>query len=67
MALCKWSATVNFILKVFVGSLLLSVAIKYGGPFLHLPPSSMLALGVVLFPSTVMAIALWWRTQTYSP
>ncbi|MCD8488867.1 hypothetical protein QPK87_26750 [Kamptonema cortianum] len=57
----------NFILKVLVASLLLSVAIKYGGPFLDLPPSSMLALGVVLFPSTVMAIALWWRTQTYSP
>lgn len=37
-----------FLLKLLGLSLLLSVGIKYGGPFLPIPATSGVALGVVL-------------------
>jgi hypothetical protein len=48
------------ITKVFLASLGISLVIKYGVPYLTLPNSGQLALGLVLLPTVVMAIALGW-------
>lgn len=53
----------NFLLKVFGLSALLSVAIKYGGPLLNIPATNAGATLAVCLPSTVLAIVLGWRWQ----
>ncbi|HIK14139.1 MAG TPA: hypothetical protein IGS53_02375 [Leptolyngbyaceae cyanobacterium M33_DOE_097] len=50
-----------FLLKVLVLSLLLSVAIKYGGPYLPVQGNQTTVLTAITLPSIVMAIALGWR------
>jgi len=50
-----------FLLKVFVLSLLLSIAIKYGGPYLPIQGTQTTVLTAITLPSIVMAIALGWR------
>ncbi|MFW6264289.1 MAG: hypothetical protein ACOC3E_02070 [Cyanobacteriota bacterium] len=54
----------GFILKVFAASTLLSVLVKYGGRYLPVAPTSLNALVIVLLPTVVMAIVLWWRSQS---
>lgn len=52
---------IQFILKIFILSLGLSVLIKYGGQAVTIAPSPLdAAIGVAL-PTLVMALALWWR------
>lgn len=58
------------ILKVLGLSVLLSFAIKYGGPFLPTAATPINAWVAVLVPPSVMAIALVWRwqvSQTHPP
>jgi hypothetical protein len=57
---------VGFVLKVLISSLLLAIAIKYGGPFLPLAPTSVNALILVLLPTLIMAGVLSWRARTRS-
>jgi hypothetical protein len=51
----------SFLAKVLVASLVLSVAIKYGGPMLGIPATPVAALIGVLSPTVIVAIALGWR------
>jgi hypothetical protein len=53
----------GFVLKVFLLSAVLSAMIKYVGPYLNIPAESQIVLIIVLLPSLVLAIALWWRNQ----
>jgi len=50
-----------FILKVFLMSIALSLAIKYGGPSLSIPSSNAIALIAVLTPSLILAAILSWK------
>ncbi|MEX0270858.1 hypothetical protein AB3R30_17085 [Leptolyngbyaceae cyanobacterium UHCC 1019] len=54
---------VVFIVKVFVLSALISIAIKYGAPYFEVAETNITALVVVVLPSILMAIALGWRSQ----
>lgn len=58
---------VSFLSKVLVASLLISVAIKYGGPYLGVPATPIVALVGVLTPALLVAIALGWRLFQDSP
>lgn len=51
----------QFVLKVFLFSTVLSVAIKYGGPLLAIPANATVGLVAVFLPSVLLAIALGWR------
>ena len=53
----------SFILKIFILSAVLSGIIKYVCPYFNVPEGSQIALIMVLLPSLVLAIALWWRYQ----
>ncbi|MFB2837113.1 hypothetical protein [Floridanema evergladense] len=53
----------EFIVKIFVLSAVLSVIIKYVCPYFKVPAASQIALIIVLSPTVVLAIALWWRYQ----
>lgn len=50
-----------FILKVLVLSAVLSVLIKYGGPFLKVSPTPLLLLMLVFLPSAILALTLLGR------
>lgn len=52
-----------YILKVFIVSGGLAVAIKYFVPFISLSPNIGIVLTLVLLPSVVLAIALGWRAK----
>lgn len=52
-----------FILKIFILSFVLSGMIKYGAPYLKIPAESNIVLIIVLLPTILLAIALWWRYQ----
>ncbi|TBR58724.1 hypothetical protein BLD44_019010 [Mastigocladus laminosus UU774] len=54
----------GFLLKVFLLSAVISLLIKYAGPFVFIPATSINALIIVLLPTVIMAIALLWRFQT---
>ncbi|KOP27187.1 hypothetical protein AMR41_07545 [Hapalosiphon sp. MRB220] len=53
----------GLVLKVFLLSAVISLLIKYVGPFLFIPATSINALIIVLLPTVIMAIALLWRFQ----
>jgi hypothetical protein len=53
----------GFIFKVIVLSALISVAIKVAGPFISLPATPAVALTLVLSPTVLMSLILFWRTQ----
>ena len=53
----------GFIVKVFLLSALISVAIKYGAPYLAVSETNTTVLIVVVLPSILMAIALGWRSR----
>jgi hypothetical protein len=55
----------SFVLKVFLLSAVISLLIKYVGPFLFIPATSVNALMIVLLPTVIMAIALLWRLQAH--
>lgn len=51
----------GFILKVLVISAGLSILIKYSGPLINIPLTSINVLSIVFVPTLVMAIALGTR------
>ncbi|MBE9226150.1 hypothetical protein IQ264_12015 [Phormidium sp. LEGE 05292] len=53
----------EFLLKIFILSAVLSAITKYVCPYFNVPAESQIALIVVLLPTVVLAIALWWRYQ----
>lgn len=48
-------SSINLVLKVLGASLVLAIAIKYGAPYLAIPPTSAIALISVLLPSVILA------------
>ncbi len=52
---------VGITLKVLVLSILLSVVIKFAGPALSIPPTTPVALAMVLLPALLLGLALAWR------
>ncbi|HBB32642.1 MAG TPA: hypothetical protein DDZ80_26740 [Cyanobacteria bacterium UBA8803] len=56
---------INFILKVLILSVGISVLIKYGGPSLPIDPTTANALIGILAPTFILAIALLWRVRNY--
>lgn len=55
---------VGFILKVAGWSIVLSIAIKYGGPWLPVSANTPTVLGAIVLPSLIMAIGLGWRWRS---
>lgn len=51
-----------FILKVLILSLIISVAIKYVGPYLAIPATSLNAIIAVSLPAILVGTFLIWRT-----
>ena len=47
-----------FVVKLALLSLLLSCAVKYGGPFLQVPEKPAIALVILLAPTAVVAMVL---------
>jgi len=56
-----------FVVKLFLLSGLIALAIKYLLPMLNLPATTAVALGLVLTPPLVMAGLLAWRQLTLKP
>ncbi len=54
----------QLLLKILGLSGAISLLIKYAVPFLNLPATSTMALGLVLIPPLLLGIALVWRQQT---
>lgn len=54
----------GLVVKLLVLSGLLSVLIKYLGPNLSISATDTNALIIVLLPTIIMAIALFWRFQS---
>ena len=48
----------TYVLKLALLTLVLSVAIKYGGPYLHLPQTPTLALALLLTPTAIVTARL---------
>jgi hypothetical protein len=55
------STQAGFVLKIFLLSAVVSLAIKYGGEYLWLEPTTMTALAIVLLPSLIIGSILGWR------
>jgi hypothetical protein len=53
----------GFLVKILVLSTLISAAIKYLGPLLHLPITNGIALTLVLSPTVIMSVALAFRAN----
>ncbi|AHJ29396.1 hypothetical protein PN465_02615 [Nodularia spumigena CS-584] len=54
----------GFVVKLLVISSLLSVLIKYAGPNVSIMATDANALIIVLLPTVMIAIALFWRFQS---
>jgi len=54
---------VNFILKILILSVAVSVLLKYVGSSLPIAPTLLNAMITVMIPTIVVAIALLWRTK----
>lgn len=59
--------TANLILKVAIASAVLSVMVKYGGPFLTIAPTAVNALIAVLLPTLITGAVLLWRWLNFNP
>ncbi|WP_072719456.1 hypothetical protein [Planktothrix tepida] len=57
---------ITFLLKVLLLSLGLSVVIKFVGPLLSIPESSILAAIAVCLPSVILAVLFSWRMRQHS-
>ena len=55
------STQVGFVLKILLLSAGISLAIKYGGEYLPIEPTTTTALVMVLLPSLVIGSILGWR------
>ena len=56
-----WSAQVGFIIKVFVVSILIAIALKTLAPRLSIPETSAVSLAIVLAPTLVLGAFLCWQ------
>jgi hypothetical protein len=63
IAVSGFSVVFSTLTKVMLASLALSVAIKYGGPYLPLSGTAATAVVMVLSPSLILAIALGWDAR----
>lgn len=57
------NSSTAYILKVFLISSGLAVAIKYAAPYLSISANTGIALTSVWLPSIILAIALGWRAR----
>jgi hypothetical protein len=57
------SSNVGFVSKVLITSAGVAIAIKYGGSYLNIAPTSVNAMVAVLVPTLIMAGLLGWRAQ----
>lgn len=57
----------RFVLKVVLVSAAISIAIKYGGPWLPLSPTTSVALAMVLLPSFLLGGLLLLRQEGDRP
>jgi CBS-domain-containing membrane protein len=55
------NSNIAFIIKVVLLSAAVSLAIKYVGPILSIPPSNAIAFITVLTPSLTLAAILSWK------
>ena len=51
--------TVWFALKLMLAAAGISIAIKYGGPYLALPEQIPVVVGMIVLPTLIMAGILW--------
>ncbi len=51
----------SFIVKILLLSGGLSIAIKYGGPYLAIPATTGVVLSLIFLPSLLLALLLGWR------
>ncbi|MEB3313719.1 MAG: hypothetical protein VKL98_06185 [Cyanobacteriota bacterium] len=58
------SVHLSLLLKVFILSIVISLAIKYLAPSLSLEPSPPLVLGLLLAPTGVMAALFWFKLRS---
>jgi hypothetical protein len=58
--------TVWFALKLMLAAAGISIAIKYGGPYLALPEQIPVVIGMIVLPTLIVA-GLLWRWQLQSP
>jgi len=59
------SKTLWFAMQLMVAAAGISVAIKYGGPYLALPETLPVILAMILSPALVMAGILWhWQQRS---
>lgn len=56
------NSQIEFLVKVLILSVGLSVLIKYGGPLLSIAPTNSNAVLGITIPPLIMALALWQRT-----
>ncbi len=49
---------ISYVLRLVVLTLALSVAVKYGGPYLHVPEEPAIALAILLTPAAIVSITL---------
>ncbi|MEN9225971.1 MAG: hypothetical protein Q6L60_04020 [Thermostichus sp. HHBFW_bins_43] len=58
-----------FGLKLMVAAAGISVAVKYGGPYLALPETMPVVIGMILLPTAIMAGILyrWQRNSASAP
>lgn len=52
---------IGFIIKVFIVSAIVSVAIVYVGPMLAIAPTQFNALFAIIIPIPILVVALLWR------
>jgi hypothetical protein len=57
------NSQIGFIVKVFILSIALSVAIKYGGRALAIAPTQTNVLLGILLPPALVAVVLGWRAR----
>lgn len=56
-------ASLILIAKLFGGSMVLALVIKYAMPALNIVPSDRLVLGIILLPSLLIAIVLGLKSR----
>jgi anaerobic C4-dicarboxylate transporter len=54
---------IGFIIKVFIVSAIVSVAIVYVGPMLAIAPTQFNALLAIIIPIPILVVALLWRAR----
>ncbi|MCT7950378.1 hypothetical protein NG798_11310 [Ancylothrix sp. C2] len=52
----------TFVTKIIIASLALSAGIKYAGPQLNIPPTSLNASIAIFLPSILLAMIFFWRS-----